>query len=142
MKQEQCAENLISVLPLIFKKFKRVYHITDMPRQQLELLFKIGKFDGKPISFYSESMKIPKSNLTGASHKLVEDGLVVRESSEEDRRLILLKITDKGRTYLDIYKKQVRTAMAEKLNGYSEEELFRMTELLGELKLLLEKEAE
>ena len=137
---EKGAEGMITVFPAIFKKFRRVYQSADMPRQQMELLFKVGKFSGQPVSYYSELMMLPKSNITVASNKLVEEGLIERLYSESDRRLIILKITEKGETYLKIYKKQVKDAMIERLQEYSDAELDRMADLLEELNLLLGKE--
>lgn len=137
--REKCAESMIGILPYIFKKFKKVYQVTDMQRQQLELLFKIGKFDGKPTSFYSDMMMIPRSNVTVASNKLVEDGLIERVPSEEDRRVIILKVTDKGRTYLDKYLNEVKLAMMDKLSKYEDDDIKRIDEILDELRTIMDK---
>lgn len=139
---EECAASLITLLPAIAQKYKGIYNIIEMPRQQLGLLFKIGCESGQPVSYYSELMGIPKSNITVASNKLVKTGLVNRTFSESDRRLILLNITEKGEASIKIYKRQIREAMMAQLKEYDESELERMSALIDELKALIYKAKE
>ncbi len=136
---EECAASLITLLPAIAQKYKGVYHLIEMPRQQLGLLFKIGCESGYPVSYYSELMAIPKSNITVASNKLVKMGLVSRTFSESDRRLILLNITEKGEEAIKVYKRQIRESMMDQLKVYDESELERMSALIDELKALMYK---
>ncbi len=134
MNREKCAETMISVMPFIFKKFKKIYQVPNMHRQHLELLFKVGKFEGRPTSFYSEMMMVPKSNVTAASNKLVEEGLIIRIPSKTDRRIIILMPTDKGRDYVEFYKEQVKQSMLERLEVFSDQEVLRLEILVDELK--------
>lgn len=139
MNRKKSADSIIATLPYIFKKLKKVYHVADMPRQQFELLFKISNNDGYPISHYSDAMMIPKSNVTVASNKLVEDGLIIRKPSPTDRRIVILKMTDKGRTYLAIYMDKVKKAMTERLSDLEDQDVERIEGLLRELKEIMDK---
>lgn len=130
---------MISVMPFIFKKFKRIFQVPDMQRQHLELLFKVGANGGQPTSFYSDMMMVPKSNVTAASNKLVEDGLIKRLPSSTDRRIINLEATDKGKEYIAFYKKQVETAMMDKLEVFPDEDIERLEVVINELKSLINK---
>lgn len=139
MDRQKTAEAMISVMPFIFKKFKRIFQVPDMQRQHLELLFKVGAFSGQPTSFYSEMMMVPKSNVTAASNKLVEDGLIIRIPSSTDRRIISLEATPKGKEYISIYKKHVEAAMMSKLEVFPDEDIERLEVVINELKSLINK---
>ncbi|MBF4694979.1 MarR family winged helix-turn-helix transcriptional regulator [Fusibacter ferrireducens] len=136
---EECAASLITLLPAIWQRYRGIYNGIEMPRQQLGLLFKIAHESGQPVSYYSELMNIPKSNITVASNHLVKMGFVDRTFSESDRRLILLNITEKGTEAIKIYKRQIRESMMVQLSEYDESELKRMNELIEELKALMQK---
>ena len=56
--------------------------------------------DGLTMTKLSRELKVSNGNVTGIVDRLAEQGLVSREPGSEDRRIIQLKATDKGRTLL------------------------------------------
>lgn len=52
--------------------------------------------DGMKMSDLSQFLVVSNGNVTGVVTRLVEDGLVQRTNSEEDRRAFLVKITPQG----------------------------------------------
>lgn len=139
MSRENCAEELLALLPVIFKRFMKVFHSIEMPRQQMELLFKVSKMDEMPASFYSTFMQIPKSNITVISNKLVEEGFIVRLSDPKDRRVILFKITEKGKGYIEDYTYKVKCEMVSKLEEYSDKDVKRLEDIVTEMNEIFER---
>ena len=63
---------------------------------QFDLLTVLAKEGEVPLNRLSESLCCACSNVTGLVDRLERDGLVRRERSREDRRVILLSLTKKG----------------------------------------------
>lgn len=136
MNREKLAENLLTFIPLIHKKLMKGFPSNEIPKQQLGLLHLISRHDEKPMNYYSEKMMIPKSNLTVIADKLIEEGLIQRVFDPSDRRIIILKITEKGEEYLLEFKKKVIKEMETKLGLYSDNDVKRLNELIEEMKTI------
>jgi MarR family transcriptional regulator, organic hydroperoxide resistance regulator len=139
VERENFVENLLTFMPLMHKKFMKELPACGISKQQIELLFRLNKEDGKLMSYYSEKMMIPKPNLTLIVDKLIEEGLIVRVFDPNDRRVVILKITDKGREYLYEFKERVKQQMVEKLDIFSNTDIKRLNELIKEMKVIFEK---
>jgi len=139
MDREKLAENILTIVPFMFKKLRKVFPPSGISKQQLELLFHINHEDRKPMNFYSEKMMVPKSNLTVISDKLIMEGLIERVFDPNDRRIIILKITKKGIEYLGEYKKIIIREMKKKLDSLNNDDIKRLNELIGEMKIIFNK---
>lgn len=71
--------------------------------QQYNILRILRGADGKRMSMGSilERMLDRAPNATRLTDKLIAKGLVTRERCEEDRRVVYLRISEKGRVLLD-----------------------------------------
>ncbi len=139
MDREKLSESILTIVPFLFKKLMKVFPAAEISKQQLELLFQISHEDRKPMSFYSEKMMVPKSNLTVISDKLIIEGLIERVFDPNDRRIIILKITPKGVEYLGEYKKIIIREMKKKLESLNNDDIKRLNELIGEMKIIFNK---
>ena len=137
--REKLAENIQTFVPFIFKKLIKSMPNFEISKHLLELLFLIKKEDKKPMSYYSEKMMIPKSNLTVMADKLFEDGFIEREFDPNDRRVIILKITEKGDKYLCEHVKKMKQLMIKKLDLFNDEDIKRLNELLEEIRAIFNK---
>jgi DNA-binding MarR family transcriptional regulator len=117
----------------------KAYPNLEISKQQLGLLFHINADSGKPMSYYSEKMMIPKSNLTVLSDKLIKEGLVERAFDPCDRRVITLEVTGKGKEYLNEHKEKVKHEILKRLDSLSEAEAKRLNELIEEIKQIFDK---
>ncbi len=75
------------------ERFLSSYGITPSQFDMLTVLSEQGMI---PLNKLSESLCCACSNVTGIVDRLERDGLVRRERSQEDRRVILLGLTQKG----------------------------------------------
>lgn len=112
---------------LITEEFK------DISNNDMHIIEAIGKSEAKNMSTVAKSLKITVGTLTIAINNLVKKGYVVRERSEEDRRVVLISLTQIGiRAYehhAAFHEEMVR-AIIEKL---SEEEQRALVKALGNL---------
>ncbi len=63
---------------------------------QFYVLATIGYAGGLPFGEIGEKMMVTVSNLTGIVDRLEEKGLVARERDAHDRRVIRVRLTEKG----------------------------------------------
>ncbi|MGE5632063.1 MAG: MarR family winged helix-turn-helix transcriptional regulator [Caulobacteraceae bacterium] len=139
MDRIKLVENILTFIPSVFKRLMKAYPNLEITRQQLGLLFHINCENGKPMSYYSEKMMIPKSNLTVLSDKLIKEGLAERAFDLGDRRVITLKITKKGREFLYEHKEKVKHEILKKLDSLSDADVKRLNELIEEIREIFDK---
>lgn len=82
------------------------------------------------MSALSKEMCCHKSNITQVVSGLESKGLIERETKEDDRRVILLKLTAKGRGLAVSMKKVVCTRATECMDVFSPDEKKTFAELL------------
>jgi DNA-binding MarR family transcriptional regulator len=63
---------------------------------QFYVLATLGYAGGLPFGDIGEKMMVTVSNLTGIVDRLEQKGLVTRERDSDDRRVIRVKLTEKG----------------------------------------------
>lgn len=76
---------------LITSEFK------DISVNDMHIIEAIGEREPKNMSTVAKIMSVTVGTLTIAINSLVKKGYVHRERSEEDRRVVLISLTDKGR---------------------------------------------
>ncbi len=138
---ESFTENFFTTMPLIHKKLMRniINNTLDMSKQQYQLLFVIQHDNGRPMSYYSEKMLISKPNLTVIVDKLLQEGYVERDFDPDDRRVIILKMTDKGEGVVCKTKKKILKHMKKKLEALSDGEITRLNGIFIEMKSIFER---
>ena len=112
----------------IFARLLKEYEIEINPAQG-RILFVLWRGDGIPIRELAKRTSLGKSTLTSMLDRL-EEGHIVRERSEADRRVILVKRTAKDRAAQAAYER-VSMAMTEVYyRGLSPGEIDRFERLL------------
>lgn len=64
---------------------------------QLTVIKILESLDGLSLSSLSDRIKAQNSTVTGIIDRMEREGWVVRARSDEDRRIVLIRLTDKGR---------------------------------------------
>lgn len=138
MKQEELFNNLLVMLfneildmehkALITGSFKEI-SINDM-----HIIDAIGIEDSKNMSTVAKAMSVTVGTLTTAINNLVKKGYVSRVRSAEDKRVVLLSLTDKGRAayekHADFHRRMVQTVM----EGFEGEEMDILVRALEKLR--------
>lgn len=81
------------------------------------------------------------ANATGVLDRLERDRLVTRSRSGEDRRVVYVRLTETGREKVEEVVGSGHDAMRSLFEGWDEEELARLREALGRIRLRPEEES-
>ncbi len=127
-------EELFTYLNRIIEQFARlkcdclncqcVNEIEDLSLQELNAISFIGREGPCIMRSIAEHMQLAVSTITTIVDKLVNKGLVIRERSEEDRRIVKVSLTEQGemvyKADLDIHL-ELSQAMLSTLNEDEQE---------------------
>jgi DNA-binding MarR family transcriptional regulator len=80
------------------------------------ILLRLEEEGPQKVSQLADALWITPGAVTGFSDKLVAEGYAERERSEQDRRVVYLSITDKGRGVAELLR-QYRRQFSDKLFG-------------------------
>lgn len=89
---------------------------------ELHVLREIGTNDPRTMTEIATGLKISVGALTTAITKLIEKGLVQRERSTEDKRVVYIKLTDEGAAKYELHEEFHSGMVAAAVSGLSEEE--------------------
>jgi DNA-binding MarR family transcriptional regulator len=102
---------------------------------QLKSLFFISAKGKTNFKKLADALEVTPPNITGIIDRLVEQGLVSRTENSEDRRIMLLQMTEKGQELVNHLHENKFQKMRNVMINMSEDELkAMMTGLKGILK--------
>lgn len=149
MNREKLPEYIFSMFPLIHKKLLKKHPDSIVSKQQMTLLHKIKFKPDRPMSFYCQQTMISKPNMSKMVNVLIEDNYVIRKRAEDDRRIVTLHLSEKGKDLVNKYIKDMSNQIMESAKALSDDEVDRLVEsfetifeLLSRLNTSSEKEAE
>jgi MarR family transcriptional regulator, organic hydroperoxide resistance regulator len=106
---------------------------------QVKTLFFIA--DEKEVNFrkLAFAMNVTPSNVTGVVDRLVEQGLLTRTENPSDRRMLMIKLTDKGETLITGLRESRTNQICSVLNRMTPEDLKIVAQGYSLLKRAVEK---
>ncbi|MBP2026213.1 DNA-binding MarR family transcriptional regulator [Acetoanaerobium pronyense] len=107
--------------------------ITDLSMNEMHTIEAIGYEDIKSMTETAEILRITVGTLTTSVNRLVKKGYVERLRDDTDRRIVLIKLTEKGKEVFKIHE-QFHIEMVEKL--LEDLNLEEDTALIGSLEKL------
>lgn len=114
----------------IFSKILKKHNVIEINPAQGRILFVLWENDEIPIIELSKKTQLEKSTLTTMLDRLEKDGFIQRIASREDRRKIIIKRTDKDKSFQKIYY-QVSDEMSDLFyKGFSDKEIISFEDLL------------
>lgn len=87
----------------IFAKKLKEYNINEITPAQGRILFVLWENDEIPISQLSKKTLLKKSTLTSMLDRLEDMDYIVRVHSKNDRRKIIIKRTEKDKSFQELY---------------------------------------
>ncbi len=90
---------------------------------QVKSLFFIANQGKVNLRTLAAALKVTPSNVTGIIDRLVEHGLVSRTENPEDRRMLTLRMTDKGDSLIATLRERRVSQMSDILKEQSSEQL-------------------
>jgi DNA-binding MarR family transcriptional regulator len=141
-KLDQIADDMVSFIPLYHKKLMRKDNISpDMVqmKSQYPILLTLLKEDELPMSEIGKHLCISKPHMTALIDKLIEEKKVERLPDKEDRRVIKIGITKKGKDYLAECKKAAREIIKKNIKNLNDKDLLTLHESIENIKKIVSK---
>ncbi|GHI01112.1 MarR family winged helix-turn-helix transcriptional regulator [Neobacillus kokaensis] len=93
------------------------------PGSQSHILFLLERNGPKRMSEAAELLHLTPGAVTTASDKLIENGYIARIRDEQDRRVVYLEMTNKGREAITELQEEGRMAMKKVFSHLSDRDL-------------------
>ena len=127
-----------SKLPFYEREYLKAYNITDVTPTEVKVLYIIGLSNTKSMSDIAKKLHITKGSLSITINSLVNKGYVIRTRNKQDRRIIILYLTNKSLDAVKTYSKFYELLIARLVKVLSAEKLLTLNDVLFELNNLLE----
>ncbi len=139
-------ENFINLLPRLFKRMHEKARIAGDPKPtveyttaQINTLNAIASKNEWRMSDLSERLRVSAGSLTTMVNRLIDAGLVTRTRSELDRRVVTVKVTEKGQDLIDASRKRVMRNLQAVLAELPPEDHSKLNEALETVVSILNK---
>ncbi|MDD6796462.1 MAG: MarR family transcriptional regulator [Clostridiaceae bacterium] len=97
-------------------------NFSDLSLTEVHTLEAIGLYDSKTMSEVASKLEITVGTLTTAINKLIKKGYVERKRIEEDRRVVMVQLTKKGKLVYRVHEKFHSDMIKSTIDCMSEEE--------------------
>jgi DNA-binding MarR family transcriptional regulator len=123
-RTSQCAAELMEVIPLVGRFIGyAMRRRASLSLPQLKVLWFISKNPGTSVSSAAEDLAVTKASASDLIDRLVKRGFVRRVEDPQERRKVLLSLTNEGQNQLDEARKFAQESLLDKLNGAEATEL-------------------
>lgn len=123
LKIDLIADNLISIHPLLYKSIYRpMKHQSSITPGGMYVLGSLKRNGTQSMSDIGKCLSVPKPHVTVIVDKLIEDGLVERQSDPNDRRIVNILLTEKGIEVFENIKQEISENLKIKLSKLDEDE--------------------
>jgi DNA-binding MarR family transcriptional regulator len=130
---ENVAGDFLAVLAFMRDKFFTTLEQIARPQlshvqfRAVSLLYRKGSLS---MSELAQEMHISKQQLTPLVYKLINNGLLIRKTDENDRRIVRIEITETGRSKVEEILPEIKMALMEKLKTIPKAELDELEQML------------
>jgi DNA-binding MarR family transcriptional regulator len=132
-------ENLFYVLPIIHKKLLKIEPSEAVPdlifsRIHLAIMLIVSYKIELPISEIAKKLLIPKPQMTHLINSLASSGMIEKKPDSQDRRVIHVALTSKGKTTLKRCDKILKNNARKNLSYLTEKEQEDLSQSLIKLR--------
>ncbi len=139
-KLEEIIQNFIVIAPLFKKKLvarSRGCSTSPFNHSHFQIMIVLNEDGMMPISEVGKKLFISTPNMTKLLNKLIDEEIIERIPDKNDRRIINIDLTDKGRSYLDEQFKNIQNSLKERLSTLSDDRIDQLYISLENLKDIL-----
>jgi DNA-binding MarR family transcriptional regulator len=127
--EDETMFDLDQIVDLLIENMKKLF----FPEEWFDMDMKFSKFELFTMLFLDKRKEItmtelveyinsPMSTATGIVDRLVKNGYVIRERSETDRRIVILKLTEEGAQLIKKLKELISGYLGMVLEDLTDEE--------------------
>lgn len=121
---DRIIENLIYLHPLLSKSLTRSIRAkTNMNPGSLYILGLLSKYDVLSMSEIGCKLAMPKPHVTAQVDKLIAEDMVERLFDKNDRRIVNIRFTEKGKEDFKAIKQEISKDMRERIERLDKERL-------------------
>ncbi|MBS7008832.1 MarR family winged helix-turn-helix transcriptional regulator [Anaerostipes sp.] len=125
MTKEQLNDIVVSLFHEIsYQEEKAVItaEFKDISNKELHIIDAIGAGSPKNMSSIAKALNITVGTLTIAINSLLKKGYVIRKRGEQDRRIVYISLSDKGREAFEHHRKFHRDMLEDVLSRLDDDE--------------------
>lgn len=117
-------ENLIHIHPLLSKGITRSIRTkTNLNPGSLYIIGLLSKYEMLSMSEIGSKLSMPKPHVTAHIDKLITEGMVERILDTNDRRIIHIRLTAKGRKDFETIKMELSQELRQRITELSTDKL-------------------
>jgi DNA-binding MarR family transcriptional regulator len=138
---EECAATVMETIPLIMRFIRadmRIHSAASLSIPQLRSLAFLNRSPGASLSDLAEHLGVTCATASATTERLVQRNLVQRIDDPQERRRVLLYLTDDGKHHLKQSQDQTCTHIAELLDNLTPEQISHVAAGLTLLKTVFE----
>lgn len=139
---ERIVDHLLSLVPLFYRKFMMPGEFSSqkhMPPSHTQVLLLLHENGVLTVSEIGQRLAISRPNMTPLLNKLMQEELVERHYSEKDRRVILISLTEEGKSLVGQYQQFILSKLQEHFQPLSEDEQAQLIHSLQTIQTLIMK---
>ncbi|GAB1538537.1 hypothetical protein NUACC21_11990 [Scytonema sp. NUACC21] len=139
---QDCAAKVMETIPLVMRAIRsqmRDRGSTTLSVPQFRTLAFLDRNPGASLSDLAEHLGVTRATASATIERLVQRTYVHRNDHPQERRRIVLNLTEPGKHHLQQARNQTRAYIADLLNNLSEEEILQIEEGLILLKHVFEQ---
>lgn len=139
---EECAARVMDTVPLLMRFIRadmRTHSAESLSIPQLRSLAFINRNPGTSLSEVAEHLGVTCATASTTIERLVQRDLVQRTDHPQERRRVVLNLTEQGKLLLKQSQEITRTHIADILEGLTAEEIAHIEEGLTLLKNVFER---
>jgi DNA-binding MarR family transcriptional regulator len=138
---EQEAKEISNLVPKLMTGIKGSFMLSeDVTPQQMLTIFTINEIGTCKVSTLSRRMGISAPTATGIVDRLVRNGYVERFRDTEDRRIVFVKVTKEGETFVGKFKKLIQKKWKQILGYLTEQDRADYIRILKKLMQAFDQE--
>ncbi len=139
---QECANRVMDTIPLVMRFIRadmRENSAASLSIPQLRSLAFLQRNPGASLSDLAEHLGVTCATASTATERLVQRNFVQRIDHPQERRKVVLNLTDEGKQYLEQAQTQTRTHIADLLDSLMAEEIAQIEKGLILLNNLFEQ---
>jgi MarR family transcriptional regulator, organic hydroperoxide resistance regulator len=110
----------------------------DLTTSQVRALFKIDIEGETTAGDLAKSADLSPASVTAMLDHLERDGIVARRRADHDRRVVMVSLTEEGRTLVQARREAWRARAAQALEGVAEADLHAAADVMRRMAALLD----
>ena len=129
-KFQDFTEKLSLTFSRLNKKLEKIHYglleKSALKRSHIKILASINRDGKKNMTEIGDILMIPKSNVTPLIDELINLELISRTFDENDRRIIFINLTAKGKEFINKYRLQFYSILKEKLKNLNADDYLKI----------------